>query len=336
MMRKDLLTWPEKIREGMQLAQDFLSHNGLRVSKAFKKIAFVGMGGSGVSGRLIKTLLDKKSHIPSFIIDGPEIPAFVDAETLVLVVSYSGNTWETIDVYNELLRKHIPTIAFANGGTLLELAETKNQPFIMMPTALSPRSSIGYSLGALLVLLDKMGLLSGVEIAKRWIHHAEVYLPKYSQEQYFQDFLTLADQEEFFHLWGVAGDSAAYLYRAQTQFNENSKVHAVFSAIPELCHNLLVGLSNCKKKPLVVMASTAFLPPHLEVAVEATSEILIQRGVRLYKVPVLGDTLEDQLFDIVLWSDFASCYLGLLSGVDVVSVEIIEKLKQSHRQKGIR
>ena len=69
---------------------------------------------------------------------------------------------------------------------------------------------------------------------------------------------------------------------------------------------------------------------------ETICEILSQRGVRLYKIPVLGDTFEHQLFDIIFWADFASYFLGLAKGVDVVSVEIIEQLKQAHRQKGIR
>ncbi len=335
-MQKDLLTWPEKLRSGLELSQIFWGQFGQRFSKPMKKIAFVGMGGSGIAGRIVKTFLEKHSDVAVFVIDGPDVPAVIDAQTLAIVVSYSGNTWETLDALEVLNKRFVPTIVLANGGEALRIAELKNLPFVIMPTAIAPRASLGYSLGIMMGLFDKLGLLQGTHIVQQWIEHAYLYLPKYSQQQYFQTFLNLALNEEMFHLWGVAGDSAACVYRAQTQFNENAKVQAVFSVIPELCHNLLVGFSNCNKKPLVVMASTAFLPPHLELAAETVGEILIQGGVHLYKIPVLGNTLEDQLFDMILWADFASYYLGLMKGVDVVSVKIIEQLKQMHKQKGIR
>lgn len=335
-MQKDLLTWPEKLRSGLELSQIFWGQFGQRFSKPIKKIAFVGMGGSGIAGRIIKTFFDKQSSVATFIIDNPDVPAMIDSETLAVVVSYSGNTWETLNALDALNKRFVPTIVIAHGGEALQIAELKNVPFIIMPAALSPRSSLGYSLGIMMGMFDKFGLLDGTRIIQQWIEHAHVYLPKYSQQQYFQTFLNLAVNEEMLHLWGVSGDSAACMYRAQTQFNENAKVQAVFSALPELCHNLLVGFSSCNKKPFVVMASTSFLSPHLELAVEAVGEILIQKGVHLYKIPVLGNTFEDQLFDMILWADFASYYLGLMKGVDVVSVKIIEQLKQAHKQKGIR
>lgn len=336
MMQKDLLTWPEKLHTGLDLVKIFWDQFGSRFHKPIKKIAFVGMGGSGIAGRIIKTLIDKKSPITTIIVDGPEVPLTIDSETLAIVISYSGNTWETIDALDSLTKRFVPTIVFAHGGSALEVAEMKNLPFIIIPSALTPRSSLGYLLSLILGIFDRLKLMDGIRIVNQWIDHAHTYLPKYSQQHHFQPFLELAQNEEMFHLWGVSGDSAACAYRAQTQFNENAKVQAVFSAVPELCHNLLVGFSDSNKKSLVVLVSTSFILPHLELAIEAVSEILEQKGVRLYKVPVLGDTFENQLFDIILWADFASYYLGLMKGVDVVSVKIIEQLKQTHRQKGIR
>jgi len=55
-----------------------------------------------------------------------------------------------------------------------------------------------------------------------------------------------------FHVWGVAGDSDSVAFRVQTQFNENSKVQAVTSQLPELCHNLLVGFTEEKQNVFVL------------------------------------------------------------------------------------
>lgn len=42
------------------------------------------MGGSGIAGKIVKTFLDKKCKIPSFIIDGQQVPKLIDSDTLCL------------------------------------------------------------------------------------------------------------------------------------------------------------------------------------------------------------------------------------------------------------
>jgi hypothetical protein len=75
--------------------------------------------------------------------------------------------------------------------------------------------------------------------------------------------------------------------------------------------------------------------PSLKKAADATEEILLENGVDLYKPPVLGDTFENQLFNMILWADFASCYVANQRNVAIDSVRLIDRLKEKHRQKGI-
>jgi hypothetical protein len=84
----------------------------------------------------------------------------------------------------------------------------------------------------------------------------------------------------------------------------------------------------------VTLFHTDFILPRLQIAIDAACDILKQKGLILYKVPVLGDTFEEQLFDMILWADFASYYLGMLRGADVISVKIIDTLKEKYKQKG--
>jgi len=336
MMLKDFSLWSQKLKDGFQLAQDFYKNNSGRILKAQKKIAFVGMGGSGIAGRIIKTFLDRKDGICTIVVDSVQLPASIDANTLVFVVSYSGNTWETLDTLNQLNEKFIPAIVVAHGGKAIEIAESKNLPFIIMPNSIAPRAALGNTLGFMFGIFDLLGILDGKKKLDLFVKHADVYLPKFAEIQYFRDFLNIVDGYDFFHVWGVSGDSEAFAYRAQTQFNENSKVHAVFSAFPELNHNLINGFSNCKEHPCVLFFNTEFLPLNLNAAIEASCEILREKEVVLYKPPVLGDTFEAQLFNIILWSDFASYFLGKARGIDVEDVKMIESLKQKQKLKGIK
>lgn len=335
-MLKDLTNWVQKLKAGHDLAHNFYFENKARLPKNIKKIFFVGMGGSGISGRIIKTFLDKKSNIPVFIVDGSELPSYIDTESLAITISYSGNTWETIDILNSLVEKFIPTIVLSHGGKAAEIAKNKNLPFILLPESSQPRAALGNFLGIILSLFDLMGILDCKNILETFIKTSEIYIPKLLQQVYFAEFLSLAKDYDFFHIWGVSGDSGAFAYRAQTQFNENSKVQAVNSNIPECCHNLLVGFTNFAKKPLVLLFYSDFLPSHEIVAVEATTEILLEQGVLLYKIPVFGDNWEGQLFSMILWSDFASYYLGQIKGVEIAPVKLINRLKEKHLNKGIK
>ena len=333
-MLEEIALWSEKLKDGLQIAHDFHFEHGGQLPKNIKKIIFVGMGGSGISGRVVKTILDKKSTIPSFIVDGTELPAFVDTETLAVVISYSGNTWETVDILDQLVEKFIPTICLAHGGKVAQIAESKNLPFILLPESMQPRTALGTFLGITLGLFDLMGICEGKTIIARFQKVLTEYMLKFQDDpSYFTPFLDAVDDYEQLHVWGISGDSAAFAYRAATQFNENSKVQAVFSAFPELNHNLLVGFTDCNKPPFVLFFATEFLSRKLQTSVDVVSKLLKEKGVVLYKPPVLGDTWEEQLFHIILWADFASVYFGKNRGVDLAPVILIQELKKRFEQK---
>jgi glucose/mannose-6-phosphate isomerase len=335
MMLKELTLWSQKLRDGFQVAEAFCKEHADRLPKKFKKIAFIGMGGSGIAGRIIKTFLDKKEGLTTLIIDSPDLPGSVDTDTLAIVVTYSGNTWETLDALTQLTEKFIPTIVLTHGGMASKYAEKKNLPLVLLAESLSPRSALGNFLGFLLGLFEYYHLMEGMRKLNAFCHHADVYIPRFVDQQYFNDFLYAANGYDFFHIWGVSGSSAAFAYRAQTQFNENSKVQAIFSTFPELNHNLINGFSLYKQNPCVIFFYTDFLSKNLTMAIDATNDLLKEKGIILYKPPILGHTFEEQLFNIVLWADFASFFLGKARGIPIEDVKIIETLKNKQKSKGI-
>ena len=211
------------------------------------------------------------------------------------------------------------------------MAEQKAQEhrlhMIKVPQTSAPRAALGFFLGIQLGLFNELGFIPGSTILDGFAAHLDAHLESRADEQTYANFLELAANHEFFHLWGVQSDTAACMYRASTQFNENSKVHSVASDFPELCHNLLVGFTQLTHKALVLTAITDFAPEKLKNTAEITSSILEKRGVQLYKIPILGDTWENQLFDVVLWADFASYYLGLRKEVDITATVLIDELK---------
>jgi glucose/mannose-6-phosphate isomerase len=335
MMLKELSLWETKLKEGVQLAQSFYDDHAARLPKNITKIAFVGMGGSGIAGRIFKTFIELRSPICPIIVESTTLPASIDNKTLAIVMSYSGNTWETLDVLDQLTAKFIPTIVVAHGGKAIKTAEAKDLPFILMPDSLTPRSSLGHSLGFLGGLFGLMGVLPSTAWVQGWIKDAEKLVPALVDPVFFKDFLALTNGYDWFHIWGIAGDSAAAAYRATTQFNENAKIQAVFNTFPELAHNLLVGVGQAKTPPFILCFQTDFLSAHMAGALQAVTEILKEKRAILYKTPVLGDTFESQVFTAILWADFASYHLAKARGVDVEPVQIIDEFKKRQKLIGI-
>lgn len=334
-MFQDLSRWQEKLTVGAHHGIAFYEQHKDMLPSNPTQVVFAGMGGSGIAGKLLKTLLDKQTSVVTTVLEGTYVPGYIDENALAFVVSYSGNTWETIEVLKLLLARRVQVVVLAHGGRAMQLAQERNLLFMQVPEALTPRSALGYFLGMLCPLLQAFGLLAGSKIIDQFVHHVEQHNALLASPGYYASFLALVGKRDFFHIWGVSGDSEAVAYRAQTQFNENSKIQVVKSNFPELCHNLIVGMTNPSIQPFVLLMYTDYLAGNLAKSVDAMQELLVRRGVALYKVPVLGDTFECQLFHMVLWADFASYYLGKMYGVELEPVVLIDELKKEHRQKGI-
>ncbi len=336
-MLEELRKWGVKLKEGYQLAHNFHYEHSEALPKEVKKIVFVGMGGSGIAGRIAKTILEKKLEIPLFVADGFDLPLFVDSQTFVIVSSYSGDTWETVSILSKLIEKFIPTLLLTTGGKAAEIVEEKNIPFILLPQSLQPRFALGHMLGIILTLLDLMELYpdgkKNVEIMEK---DAAIYIPKFEEASFFDDFLKFLDKDEKLHIWGVSGDSDSSAYRAQSQFNENSKIRAVTFYFPELAHNLLASFEGRTEQDKILFFQSEFLPSRVELAIDSICEILKEKGVSLYKVPILGDNWVSQLLSMILWGDYASYYLAKKRGIDPIPVKLIEEYKERFSRKKLK
>ena len=138
-MRKSILSFPEQF-----LFKPEIENGGKLNLRKFSKFIVAGMGGSHLSGDLVrawKPELDIAVHSDYGL---PPMSAAGRWNTLVIISSYSGNTEETIDAFKSALRRKMPVVAVATGGKLLEFAQEKHVPFIKLPnTGIQPRMATG-------------------------------------------------------------------------------------------------------------------------------------------------------------------------------------------------
>src|SRR4030067_1025556 len=123
-------------------------------------IIVTGMGGSAIGGELLKDYARSQAPVPIEVSKDYTLPVYADKRSLVVVVSYSGDTEESLGAFLDAQRRKCMVYCVSSGGCLLEFAEKLNVPHLRVPAGMPPRAASPYLLVPQLVLLEKMGLMS--------------------------------------------------------------------------------------------------------------------------------------------------------------------------------
>ena len=91
-------------------------------------ICLCGIGGSAMSGDIILDYLAPICDRNVTVIRGVSLPKWVKGGALVVVISYSGNTKEALDIFNDSLAKGLMMVCISSGGELIDRAKAKNVP----------------------------------------------------------------------------------------------------------------------------------------------------------------------------------------------------------------
>ncbi|MGH9295749.1 MAG: SIS domain-containing protein, partial [Acidimicrobiales bacterium] len=125
-------------------------------------VVVAGMGGSGVAGRVLEVLAAGSSPVPVLCAGGYLLPAFAGPGSLVVAVSFSGETEETLEVAAAALERGAALVAITSGGELARLAEGAGAPISRLPAGISrPRAAVAAMTAPLLLLAGELGLFPG-------------------------------------------------------------------------------------------------------------------------------------------------------------------------------
>jgi len=132
---------------------------GLDIPFAADGIANVficGMGGSAVAGDLIASAYYERTRVPLVVHRGYYLPGWADDRTLAMLLSYSGETEETLTAAMQALERESPAIAITSGGKLDTWYNGKHGvPVLPIPGGLQPRMALLHMLIPAVVLLDE-------------------------------------------------------------------------------------------------------------------------------------------------------------------------------------
>jgi glucose/mannose-6-phosphate isomerase len=327
-----LLDFPEHVQAGERLGQ----HAQLPSAAGVREIVVAGLGGSAISGDLLRSYLSPECRVPIWVNRQDLLPAFVGPQTLVCTVSYSGNTEETLRAFAEARARGAQLLAVTGGGQLAAIAEQAGVPCIRVDSGMPPRTTLGLLFTPILVVLARLRLVADqkgpiAETVELLRELAAQYRPGIETFRNPPKELATQLDEQWPVIYGVQDFSDVVAYRWRTQFNENSKVLASHHVFPELNHNEVVGwevLQSLHKRLWVILLRDSQEPDRIARMIEIAKTFLQEKAAGITEVRSQGSCRLARLFSLLYMGDFTSYYLALLRGVDPRPVRAIDLLKE--------
>ena len=290
-----------------------------------------GMGGSAIGGALAAAALGERLARPLATVRGYRLPSWAGPDWTVLCSSYSGGTEETVACFEAATEAGARRIVAGTGGVLVDRAREEGVPVVGLPGILQPRAAVAYMF---VVAAEAAGVAGVAPRIPAEVEDAAVQLEQRAGE------VEARSAEIAERLAGTlpviyGGELTAPLARRwKTQVNENAKLHAFFSELPEADHNEICGWPGPPEGPRlsVVMLEDADQHPRLRRRFELTAEAIAAGGTEVVRVQTEGETRTARLFSALMLGDLVSLRLAEALGVDPLPVEAIDTLKSALAQ----
>lgn len=293
----------------------------------FEKIGVVGMGGSGIGGDMLKSYLRHKSDYPVIINKNYDLPKSIDQKTLLFVISYSGNTEETLSSLREGINRGCKIGAISSNGELKRITENENISLLKVPEGIQPRAAFPFLFLPMVATLNELDVVDveGLEEALHWLRELKEELsPMVGFEENLAKKIAsrLQDSIPVIYSHGILSPVA---YRWKCQLNENSKMFSITNEFPELNHNEVVGWGQRLTESFeVVVLKDSDSDARIDKKIRVTEEEI---GTEFEVVELGGDYLLTKLLSGVFIGDLVSVYLGILNGVNPTPVSRIDSIK---------
>lgn len=316
-----------------------------------RAIVVVGMGGSGIAGDVLSAVVGLAGPLPVFVHRGYGLPGWVGSLDLVVAVSCSGRTEETLAATDEAIRRGAALLAVgAADSPLAYRAEQARGIFLPAPSdGRQPRANLWALATPLVVVAAAFGLASSPDAiveatAQRLERVALVCRPDSETFVNPAKDLALELAGSLPIAWGTTPVAAVAAGRLATQLAENAKSPAIAGALPEALHNQVVTFDG----PWAPGPEAIFDDPetrathprlrlvllrdpteHPEVAMRAdvSRELAADRGIPVTELTAEGGSAYERLASLVGPIDYASVYLALLLGIDPTPIGPIDALK---------
>jgi glucose/mannose-6-phosphate isomerase len=323
-----ILSMPQQLTSSFRAA----SQQG-GIPPGVRSITFCGMGGSAAAGDVVAAQYREHLQVPIATVRGYSIPSYCGPDDLVICLSYSGNTEETLSAYREATERGCRIVAVCSGGQLADLANRDGVLLASVPGGLpAPRAALGHLVGAVIGALSSADL----EWVDEVVEGAEGVLedlskrlgPDVSSDRNTAKHIAAWVEDRIPVIWASEGPSDPAAWRWKCAFNENAKVPAFASSLPELDHHEVVGWSGTwgERFALLVLRHVDE-HPSVDRRLEATLDVVRESGLSWHTSHARGTAPLDQVLSLMLIGDAASIYHALDHGIDPTPIVAIDRIK---------
>lgn len=323
-MLAQIESFPEDLWQSLRSSVDY--------SEKPDSVCICGMGGSAIGGEIIARYLESESETPISVVRGGDFPRWVDDRTLIMVISYSGNTDESLRMFRKAVRQGWEVIGITSGGVLLQLCQEYDSKCVVVPKGYQPRAALGHLMGALASVIEEAKIANIASELERLISplkdqvdELRIEIPS-DQNVAKKIAMQLSGKVPVIYSTPMLSGATS---RWQTQLNENAKMMAFCGIFPECNHNHLVAWVEGGQRDNfipVFIKGTRDSSNDLGI-MDKTIDYLSESGIDPVIIWAKGRSEMHNVLSAIIMGDFVSYYLAMMKEVDPLPVKCIQELK---------
>ncbi|MGP4021769.1 SIS domain-containing protein [Actinomadura sp. 3N407] len=352
-MLRQVASSAAQVREAQRAAAE-AGVAGLAEDGRPRAIVVAGMGGSGLSGDVLAAVCGVGCSVPVMTVRGYRLPGWVGAADLVIAVSCSGETEETLEVAAEAARRGCRLLFVGGAGSpLAGLSDRSRGVFVPVRSVGQPRSTLWGLTIPLILAARSLGLADAPDtvlestavlledVAHRCRPSSEPFVNPAKRIA-----LDLAGDVPL--VWGSSPLAGTAAYRLCCQLNENAKYPGVFGEVPEADHNQVMAFDGFFARGgspsdpddffrdrtddpehglHLVLMRDGEEHPQVRKRCEASAGMARDRGVAVTELRAEGEHPLERIASLIAMADYVTVYLAIALGVDPTPVPAIQELK---------
>ena len=323
-----------------------------------RAVVVTGMGGSGIAAEVAAAVAGLGCPVPVVPHRGHRLPGWVGGMDLVVAVSCSGETEETLSALDEAIRRGARVVTVGATGSSLS-ARADDGRAVHLPVDARGRMPRANLWGLAVPVLRVLDALDLADVPASQLAHLADELDRTSEacgpgaESSLNPAKRVAVQVagSLPYVWGASEVASVAAARFAAQLAENAKHPAVSGALTEVHHNQVVVMAGRfgslaeatedifrdpfedpepggdRPRMRVVLLRDTEEVEQVARRADATVALAERFDVAVDVLRAEGDEPLLRLASLVAPLDFASVYLALLQGLDPSPIEPIVALK---------
>jgi len=283
-----------------------------------KRVLFLGIGGSGIVCDVVAEILSSRGIVTHVSKEYTAPPGEWD---LIIAVSYSGNTSETLNSLLQFLDQEDKIVAVTSNGRLARLGEKLGIKVVKVRSGIPPRYAFPDMLGGILGYLEKLGLDS----AKMNLEEIKEFQDGLKKDKRIDEnpakeaAVKISKSHPIIYVYKVVKLPG---YRLKCELNENAKLFCHYAEIPEALHN---DIEAIPRNGLIIIPRSFREPYEISKTIEALSRLLGEE--KLLELRARSKSYLEEIIELFMLSDYISLYTSVLRGVNPLILHRIERLK---------